>query len=141
MKPESNDPAEVIAAVFGDLAPELQERQLLAKCQSLWPELAGTLSKHSYPWQMRGDRLEVRIEQAVYHQEFQLLSREILRKIQASTGARVKRLKLVRGQIDWERIRTEAIDPYQPELKKKPEELNDGQRELLDGLTGLDKNL
>lgn len=141
MKPESNDPAEVVAAVFGDLAPELQEEQLLAKCQSLWPELAGNLSKHSFPARVRGDRLEVRIEQAVYHQEFQMLSREILGRLRAATGSRVQRLKVVKGRIDWERLSSEAIDPYQPQVRKNPEELNDGQRELLEGLEGLDKNL
>ncbi|MCR9143553.1 MAG: DUF721 domain-containing protein [bacterium] len=126
--------AEIIAAVFGELGPELQEQRVLAKCQALWPELAGTLSKHSYPVRVRGDRLEVMIEKAVYRQEFQLLSREILKRVNAATGARMKRVKVDPGRIEWQSAKEFQEDPYRPQLRKDPAEFNEGQRTLLDGL-------
>lgn len=126
--------AEIVAAVFGELGPELQEQRVLAKCQSFWPDLAGNLSKHSYPVRVRGDRLEVTVEKAVYRQEFQLLSREILKRVNAVTGAKMKRIKVDPGRIQWGDAREFREDPYQPKMHKDPSELNDGQRELLDGL-------
>lgn len=126
--------SELVAAIFGEVAPEIHEQRLLAKCQAFWPDLAGNLSKHSYPVRVRGDRLDVHVEKAVYRQEFQLLSREILKRINATTGANMKRIKAEPGRIEWQTTREFREDPYQPQQWKDPSELNEGQRTLLDGL-------
>lgn len=126
--------AEIVAAVFGELAPEIQDERWLAKCQAFWPDIAGNLSKHSYPVKLRGDRLDVLVEKAVYRQEFQLLSREILKRINATLGTKIARMKVDPGRIEWKTTREHAMDPYRPEKMKTPEELNEGQRALLDGL-------
>ncbi|MEQ9362726.1 MAG: DUF721 domain-containing protein [Leptospirales bacterium] len=126
--------AEIVATVFGELGPELQEQRFLAKCQAFWPDLAGTLSKHSYPVRVRGDRLDVMVEKAVYRQEFQLLQREILNRVNAATGAGLKRIKVDPGRIEWQQAKEFQQDPYKPRRLKDPSELNDGQREILDGL-------
>ena len=135
--------AEILAEVFGERAGEFEEQRILAKCQAFWPDLAESLAKHSRPVAVKGDRLEVRIEKAVYRQEFQLYSAEILKRVQAMTGARVRRLKMTSGPIDWGEGSAPDADPYRPELRRRPEELNDGQRELLSALDELtqDKDL
>lgn len=128
--------SEVVRAVFGERTEELRDERLLVKCQSFWPDIAGGFSKHSRPHRVRGDRLYVRLENPVYKTDLQLMSREILTRIRRLTGGELSRLVVDQGRIDWTDAPAQAPDerPTDAYGKTAPEDLNDGQKELLEGL-------
>ncbi len=135
--PDGSFESEVVRAVFGERADDLRATRLLVKCQSFWPDIAGGFSKHSRPYRVHRDELFVRVEHSTYAQDLQLMSTEILKRIRRLTGGELRRLVVKQGRIDWTEDASTMLPEDRPTDaygKRKPEDLNEGQRELLDGL-------
>ncbi|HBS07165.1 MAG TPA: hypothetical protein DEA96_19485 [Leptospiraceae bacterium] len=68
----------------------------LHSIQEGWPELAGLLSHHSNPVEIKDQRLIVEVSESVYAQELQLHSRNILKSIEKRFGFRLRGLQIRR---------------------------------------------
>ena len=68
----------------------------LHSIQESWPILAGLLSHHSNPVEIKDQRLIVEVSESVYAQELQLHSRNILKSIEKRFGFRLKGLQIRR---------------------------------------------
>ena len=111
--------------------PALLALALLQRVQSIWPDVAGSLARHSWPIKISEDgSLVVRVEKDVYAQEFSLASRSVLGRIRAVLQGNVVRVRLQRGPLD-----SAGIRPPDNELQSEPhQEPRAGAAELLEGL-------
>ena len=94
---------------------ELKDLTLMT-LQSRWPDIVGPISRHSYPAEVRGDRLFVRIEKAVYAQDFNLAIPQILKAIRNLTGA-IREVVIQKGRFEPnrpEKIQSESIVEAKP---------------------------
>ena len=116
--------------VFGEKPnPALLALALLQRVQSIWPDAAGSLARHSWPIKISEDgTLVVRVEKDVYAQEFSLASRRVIGRLRAALQANVVRIRLQRGPLDSVAIRSPDNDS-EPEYKPEA-----GAAELLKGL-------
>lgn len=133
---------QLIDAIFpaADDLPQLA----LARIQAAWPQIAGTLYRHSQPLRIQGNRLIVRIEKDVYAQDFLLLKADILKRLSNLNigSARLTQLRVEKGRLDWKPDSRSTGNPDDREVKadrvsaekRPPEEMDAGMREFLDGL-------
>lgn len=77
---------------------EVQDLTLLS-LQSRWPDIVGPIAKHSYPAEVRGNRLYVRIEKAVYAQDFNLSIPQILRVLKAIAPS-IREIVVQKGRFE-----------------------------------------
>ncbi|MCE9597720.1 MAG: DUF721 domain-containing protein [Spirochaetia bacterium] len=71
----------------------------LMTLQARWPDLVGPISKHSYPAEVRDHRLYVRIEKAVYAQDFNLAIPQILRAIKSQVQS-IREIVIQKGRFE-----------------------------------------
>jgi hypothetical protein len=136
---------DILATVFGHadggISRDILDDRILAKCQAHWADLTGNLSQHSFPVRVRGDRMDVLVEKAVYRQEFQLFGTDILKRINVLTGGALRQIRADPGRITYDVRRPDQPGGYRPVLRKAPADFNEGQRALLDGLVKMDTML
>ncbi|MBL8020046.1 MAG: DUF721 domain-containing protein [Leptospirales bacterium] len=77
---------------------EVQDITLLS-LQSRWPDIVGPIARHSYPAEVRGHRVYVRIEKAVYAQDFNLIIPQVLRVLKSITPS-IKEIVVQKGRFE-----------------------------------------
>lgn len=97
------NPADLISAIFKDPSGEVARQWTLARIQSRWPDLAGNLSRHSWPERITGRRLVVRVSHDVYSQEFFLFRADIVKKLRANRITEIDEIQVEKGRVRFTR--------------------------------------
>jgi len=109
--------------------PGLSDRLFEESIRREWPRVAGPLARRSRPEWLRGNTLEIRVDNSAGLHEMRLRSEALLAAVQARFGAAVAALKFSLGEIP-----TGATPPT---ARRKPETVPRLSREESQRVDGL----